>query len=149
MNILTRLLSQIKPDSIFLMSIETAQKIVRDYANFTASSTPLPGCVADTLRLPHPKAKVKTAITICLKSSDNANVRKELGYGYLMLSAWQEGVGGQTVGLDFTGINLEDDPLVIANNIQRHSEKISHWKPIIDAEQAILKSKLKALEEST
>jgi len=150
MNILHRLLSYRKPHpTSALMSIETAHNIVRDYAEFMESSTPLPGCVADVKRLPHPKQRIKDAIGISLKTAINESLVDELKCGYLMLSAWQTGVGDQTLGLDFTRLNLNEDPILLAEKIQRHSSKIELWKPMIETDLERLRQEFEEMLSRT
>jgi hypothetical protein len=62
-----------------------------------------------------------------------------------MLSAWQNGVGAQTLGTDFAQLNLDGDPLELAQQIQEQSEPMEKWNPIIRAEQARLTSELSAM----
>jgi len=62
-----------------------------------------------------------------------------------MLSAWQNGVGDQNLGVDFTRLDLEADPIELADIIQRDSEVMRKWNRLITAEQSILQSELKAL----
>ncbi len=146
MSILKRLLSYCKPPpNSTLMSIETARSIVRDYAEFMETSRPLPGCVADVERLPHPKQRIKEAIGISLATATDESLIQELKCGYLMLSAWQIGIGEQTLGLDFTGLNLNEDPILLAETIQRHSDKIELWKPMIEADQKSLRQEFEEL----
>lgn len=128
-----------------LLNLETAQMIVEDYGNFLQASAPLPGCVADTSRLPHDKDIIKDALLTCMGVIRDPGLIEHLKHGYLMLSAWQEGVGEKHLGIDFTQLNLEADPLQLAASIQRQKETVDKWEIIISAEQAALKSDLREL----
>jgi len=128
-----------------LMSIDTARKIVRDYAKFMEKSTPLPGCIADIEPLPHPKQRIKDAIGISLRATRDEILVDELKCGYLMLSAWQDGVGSQTLGLDFTSLDLDCDPVLLAEKIQNHSNTIESWKPMIETDQRSLRKEFERL----
>jgi len=75
------------------LSIETAQRVVQDYRVFLESSAPLPGRVADVSELPHSKDLIKDAISVCITELRDTQLTEHLKYGYLMLSAWQSGVG--------------------------------------------------------
>ena len=146
MNMLSRLLKRGKyGDGTVLMSIETAHKVVQDYGNFLETSAPLPGCVADVNQLPHSKEHIKAAIGVCVGKIRVPDVIDELRSGYLMLSAWQNDVGQQTLGLDFTQLNLDKDPMLVAELIQQQSDTIGRWKPMIEADQAALMSEFELL----
>ena len=82
-------------DKPTLLSVETAHKIVHQYAEFLEAGAPLPGCVADVNQLPYPKQEIKAALVLCASTIDTPEITEDLKHGYLMLSAWQEGVGGQ------------------------------------------------------
>ena len=80
-----------------ILSVEAAHKVVHDYAAFLESNAPLPGCVADVIKLPYPKEHIKTAISVCAATLDAPEITEDLKHGYLMLSAWQEDVGGADI----------------------------------------------------
>ena len=127
------------------LSIEAAQEIVQQYANFVESSSPLPGRVADAGLLPHSKETIKNALATCICAARNTELTDHLKQGYLMLSAWQNDVGEKMPGLDLTRIDLDADPLEIAEIIQNQSATMRPWEPLIKAEQEQLGSELKAL----
>ena len=62
-----------------------------------------------------------------------------------MLSAWQQGVGNKVLGVDFTRINLEEDPIDIATDVQYQNEQVAHWTPVVLKEQKILAAELLSL----
>ncbi len=127
------------------LSLETAQRVVQDYRVFLETSAPLPGRVADVSELPHSKGHIKDAISVCITVLRNPQLNEHLKYGYLMLSAWQNGVGAQSLGPDFAQLDLDDDPLESAQQIQEKSEPMEKWKPVIKAEQSRLTSELSAM----
>lgn len=127
------------------LSIETAQRVVQDYRVFLESSAPLPGRVADVSELPHSKDLIKDAISVCITELRDTQLTEHLKYGYLMLSAWQNGVGDKTLGPDFTQLDLEIDPLDLAQQIQQQSAPMEKWSPMIKDEQAKLTSELGAM----
>jgi hypothetical protein len=122
--------------------IGLAHQVVQDYANFLNTSAPLPGCVADSSHLPHDKEVIKRSLFTCISCTEDAELIEHFKNGYLMLSAWQDAVGEQTLGLDFTGLDLEADPLDIAERIQLQGDRIARWQPVIEAEQKILAADL-------
>jgi len=128
-----------------VMDIHTAHRIVQDYGDFLQTSSPLPGCVADVKLLPHSKNRIKDAIGVYVNTIGEDEITEDLKHGYLMLSAWQNGVGERTLGLDFTQIDLDEDPLLVAEMIQRQSDSISKWKPLIEADQIDLMSEYELL----
>lgn len=147
MNVFNRLLKRGKAgNGSTLMSIETAHRVVREYGHFLETSAPLPGCVADVDQLPHSKEYIKAAIGVCVNKIKVPEVIEELKNGYLMLSAWQNDVGEQTLGLDFTQLDLNEDPVLIAQMIQQQSDGIGRWKPMIEADQIALMSEFVKIE---
>ena len=132
-------------DKPTLLSVETAHKVVHQYAEFLETGAPLPGCVADVNQLPYPKEKIRAALALCATTTDAPDITEDLKHGYLMLSAWQEGVGGQTLGLNFGELNLDEDPMLIAERIQHQSASIQRWEPLIKAEQMSLLAEFERL----
>lgn len=127
------------------LDMATAQSVVQDYRIFLETSAPLPGRVADERRLPHSKEHIKQAISVCISTIRDPGLNEHLKHGYLMLSAWQIGVGDKNLGVDFTQLDLEADPIELADQIQRESKVMRKWNPLIKAEQSILLTELKAL----
>ena len=114
------------------LTIEAAQQIVQQYRLFLEDCAPLPGRVSDVSHLPHRKEIIKDAILVCIRTFRDPSLTEHLRHGYLMLSAWQSGVGEQDLGPDFSQLDLEADP---ANK----------WTPLIKTEQAVLESELQAI----
>ncbi len=144
MGIFQRLLSR-DNDSMNPMSPEMAQQVVQRYGGCVATCAPLPGRVADTALLPYSKAVIKQALAMSINASDDHELREHLRCGYLMLSAWQDGVGLAPLGPDFTRLNLDADPLEIATNIEEQTEAVAPWRPVIEAEQEILQRELASM----
>ena len=146
MGIFNRLLGREKSNQVsHQLNIEEAQRIVQDYGDFLAISSPPPGAVADVNKLPHDKPVIKEALATCISVIRDPELAEHLKHGYLMLSAWQIGVGDKNRGLDFTRINLDMDPLELAELIQRKSDTMDDWRPLIKTEQATLTAELNAL----
>ena len=127
------------------VDIARAQSVVQDYRVFLEASAPLPGRVADEHQLPHSKELIKHAISVCISVIRDPQLTEHLKHGYLMLSAWQKGVGDANLGVDFTQLDLDIDPIALADIIQRESDVMSKWTPMIKAEQSILRAELTAL----
>jgi hypothetical protein len=127
------------------LDMATAQSVVQDYRLFLETSAPLPGRVADERQLPHSKEHIKQAISVCISTIRDPGLNEHLKHGYLLLSAWQNGVGDENLGVDFTQLDLETDPVELADQIQRESDVMSTWNPLIKAEQSVLLTELQAL----
>ncbi|MEM1112165.1 MAG: hypothetical protein AAGI11_09685 [Pseudomonadota bacterium] len=127
------------------LSAEECQQIICDYACLLDSDGPLPGCVADASRLPHSKDTIKIALLTCMVSSGGDDeLMRHLRHGYLMLAAFQEHVGGQTLGMNFTAIDLKDDPQAVVFQLQRQARDVAPWKQRVAAEQEQLLQELRA-----
>ena len=144
MGIFQRLLSR-DDSGMEQMSQEMADQVVQRYGGCVATCAPLPGRVADTALLPYSKAVIKQALAISISSSADPELRQHLRCGYLMLSAWQDGVGLAPLGPDFTRLNLETDPLEIATAIEEQTEMVAPWRPVIEAEQEVLQRELASM----
>jgi hypothetical protein len=144
MGIFQRLLSR-EDNNLHQMSPEMAEQVVQRYGGCVATCAPLPGRVADTALLPYSKAVIKEALALSISSSADPELREHLRCGYLMLSAWQDGVGLEPLGPDFTRLNLEADPLEIATAIEEQTEAVSPWRPVIEAEQEVLQRELASM----
>ena len=125
--------------------IRSAQRIAQSYGHVLASSAPLPGCVADASQLPYEKDTIKQALAICLCASSDPQLIRQLKHGYLQLTAWQNGVGDKTLGLNFTRIDLEADPNEIAALLEEHSAAMAPWYTLIKDEHVTLEAELRAL----
>ena len=127
------------------LSIDAAQQIVQQYRLFLEDSAPLPGRVSDVSHLPHRKEVIKDALLVCIRAFRDPSLTEHLRHGYLMLSAWQSGVGQHDLGPDFTQLDLEADPMELAELIQQKSVAANKWTPLIKSEQAMLESELQAI----
>jgi len=62
-----------------------------------------------------------------------------------LLADWQEGVGNIPVGLDMTGVNLNGDPIELAERVAEPLRRMVKWQPVVNEEQEVLKSELQKL----
>ena len=122
--------------------IGTAQKVVGEYANYLNTCAPLPGCVADSSDLPHDKELIKESLFTCINATGDPELIGHFKNGYLMLSAWQAGVGDNVLGVDFTRVNLEQNPIEVAAQVQDQSDEVERWTPVVVKEQKILAAEL-------
>jgi len=124
------------------MSGKEAEKIIQSYGAVLQTEAPQPGCVADTIKLPFPKEKIKAALIFGLKGTDDQQTKEMLKVGYIQLAEWQEGVGEIDVGLDLSNMDLNDDPVKLAEQVSAQGSGHEKWQPIVKAEQERLKQEL-------
>ena len=123
-----------------------AQRKVLDYARYLEMQPPMPGRIVDQDSLPHPKNELKVALKMCIANSEDVRLAEHLKSGYLMLSAFQAGVGVKALGTDFGVLDLERDPLDIATQIEEEAEIASFWKACVQSELEQLQQDIYALE---
>ena len=121
------------------------RRVVSDYALFLETSAPMPGRLADSAELPHDKQRIKRALGACINATGDPDVITELKYGYMMLCAWQPGIGEQRIGIDYANLDLESDPLELAEQIQRQSGELDAWQAQVGAEKKSLAFELMML----
>lgn len=142
MSIFTRLFGRQDRQQSFLQ----AQRRVLDYARYLEECPPMLGRIIDVTKLPHDKQQLKSALLMCIGHSDEERLEEHLKAGYLMLSAFQSGVGEQDIGTDFASLDLEQDPLEIATHIEMEEELACSWRHRVQDELEQLKDDLMALE---
>jgi hypothetical protein len=125
--------------------LDIAQRIVEAYTEFLAIAEPFPGCIADARQLPHFKDAIKDALIVCIRASEDPDLQAVLKRYYLKLCVWQDGVGEHPIGVDFTRIDLEAEPMKIAKLVQQKALEIEKWRPLIEAEQGVLGRELSEL----
>jgi hypothetical protein len=126
-----------------VMTPSLAEKIIQDYGAILQSSAPLPGCVADVSKLPHPRERIKEALVVDLESVTDPQMKESLKIGYLQLADWQEGVGESDVGIHLTETDLSDDPMKQAERIMNQHAEAKKWVEIVKAEQKALEAELR------
>ena len=143
MSMFTRLFGSTQDHELRFMD---AQRMVLDYARHIESWAPMPGCIADTTALPHAKDAMKKALLLCIASSNGPRMEEHLKAGYLMLSAYQSGVGEEMLGVRFAELDLEDDPAEVAAVINARSGDARKWDSQVRAELQQLQQDLCDLE---
>jgi hypothetical protein len=142
MGILKKLFGSGSTTTPATMSEEEAEKIIQAYGAVLQTQAPPPGCVADTDKLPFPKQKIKAALIISLKATTDQRMREMLKVGYIQLADWQEGVGETDQGLDLPNVDLNDDPVKLAQQVLAQGSGYEKWQPVVEAEQEKLKQEL-------
>ena len=100
MNLFTRLFG--RPDNgVREMDFIGAQRMVLDYARYLEGASPMPGQVLDASCLPHDKELLRDALLFCISNSSDPRLEEHLKAGFLMLSAFQHGVGEAGAGVEF------------------------------------------------
>lgn len=131
-----------RPELDFLQ----AQRMVLDYARFLEQSAPMPGRILDQSLLPHPKCRLKSALRLCIGSSSDDRLLEHLKAGYLMLSAFQPEVGEQALGTDYAALDLEQEMLDIARQLEQDEAGVGDWRQRVARELEQLREELYALE---
>ena len=145
MKLFTRLFGRLSGAEHELQFIQ-AQRMVLDYARFLENSAPMPGRIVDSSQLPHPKGALKRALLMCIGSSSDARLEEHLKAGYLMLSAFQTDVGDVGLGTDFANLDLEEDVMDIAHQLEEDEGLAQTWRLDVRRELEQLKQDLYALE---
>lgn len=127
------------------LTLQRAESVVEEYESFLKTSAALPGRVSDTSALPHSKETIKAAITACIYVTRDPVRTEQLRYNYLNLSAWQEGVGSETLGVDFSHLDLSVEPSELNETMQKISFSMEKWTPVMEADQKQLRIDLKAM----
>ena len=73
--------------------IQATEVIIRAYGKAIETSPVTPGCVADVRTLPYSKEKIKSALVLALKFTQDRLMRRQLKAGYLRLADYQANVG--------------------------------------------------------
>ena len=123
-----------------------AQRMVLDYARFLELDAPMPGRIVDQSRLPYPKARLKSAMLLCIGNNSDARLAEHLKAGYLMLSAFQPEVGEEGLGTDFSALDLERDIPGIALQLEQDEEQAHPRRQQVARELEQLRQELYALE---
>ena len=142
MAIFTRLFGRRDREHNFIQ----AQRTVLDYARYLEECPPMLGRILDVTKLPHDKERLKSALLACISHSHDERLEEHLKAGYLMLSAFQPGVGEQDIGTDFASLDLDEDPLDVATRIELEEERSLAWRHRVQDELEQLKDDLMALE---
>jgi hypothetical protein len=135
----------VKKGKDFTMTIQMAEKIIQDYGVVLQTQAPTPGCVSDADNLPYPKEKIKKALIIGLKSTQDPKMKEFLKIGYLQLADWQDGVGASDQGIDLSNLNLDNDPMKLAQSILDQNEDQEKWTHIVLSERETLERELRNL----
>ena len=145
MNLFTRLFGQ-PSGGAREMDYVGAQRMVLDYARYLECSAPMPGQIVDAARLPHAKAMLRDALLFCIGNSSDPRLEEHLQAGSLRLSAFQSGVGEPGRGHDFASLDLNQDALDVAHQLETEEESCGDWRAVATRELEQLRQELYELE---
>ncbi len=124
------------------MSEQKAEEVIQTYGAALETKAETPGRVADISELPFPKGKIKEALIIGLKTTNDQEVKEMLKVGYIQLADWQEGVGKTDQGLDLLKMDPNEDQVKLLQQILAEESRHQKWQPVVLAEQKELKQEL-------
>ncbi len=127
-------------------TLRMLKKIIQEYGNVLENNSPRPGSVADVCKLPYKKEQIKQALIIGLHETNNEKMKEILKVGYIELSIWQENVGNEDQGLDFSKIDFNDAPRKTIEQFIKQSDISQKWSPLVEAEKKSLEKELRDLE---
>jgi hypothetical protein len=99
--------------------------VINAYGAFLMSEkAPAPGCIADTSKLPFPKALLKAALMVGIRTSNSPEATTILAHGYYQLANFQDGVGEIDVGIDATRLDMRSSDLArqVLEQAERHDQ---------------------------
>ena len=134
-----------KSSSSKIIKLEDAEKIIQKYGNVLENNSPRPGSVSDVCELPYKKEQIKQALIIGLHENNNEMMKEMLKVGYIALSNWQENVGNEHQGLDFSKIDFNDTPRKTIEQFNKQSDISQKWSPLVEAEKNSLEKELRNL----
>jgi hypothetical protein len=124
---------------------EMVDKIIQDYGYALEYEAPYPGTVADQNKLPYPKEQIKAALIIAMRFAEDEKMKEAFKVGFLSLACWQEGVGDEDQGLDFSKIDLNGDPDEAIKKYTEQREGGEKWTKLFSNETDSLAKELQDL----
>lgn len=112
----------------FRRRFEQARMIVDAYARFLETSGPLPGQVMDISSLPCEKGEIRRALLLCLNCNLDTDLQADLEAGFLLLSAFQDGVGTLPAGEVFAALDLDACPREINAYLAGEHDAFEPWR---------------------
>ena len=116
--------------------------VINTYGAFLMSEkAPAAGCIADTSKLPFPKALIKAALMVGIRTSSSSEAATHLTHGYYQLANFQDGVGEHDVGIDTTQLDMSSPDL--ATRILEQAERHDQFSAKSEAENLQLREDIK------
>jgi hypothetical protein len=132
-------------ESVSAVSPDEIEKIINAYGTELAKGTAGAGVVSDSKPLPFPKASIKAAIQFALRATLDTQMKEQLKIAYISLADWQDGVGPIPVGINLQNLDLNADPLALAQMLAAPDPKVTGFQKRADIEAQELEQELKQL----
>ena len=120
-------------------------RVVQAYGKVLETKAPAPGTVADVKKLPYPKPVIKKALVAALRITDDPKMKEHLKIGYILLSAWQEGVGENDQGLNTLALDMSQDTKSLAQAVLEQSSGSEKWIAKAQEEKETLAKELQEM----
>ena len=120
-------------------------EIVQKYGRTLEFDAPTPGSVADLNKLPYPKQKIKEALIQAMKITSDPQIKDHLKIAFISLADWQEGVGGEDIGFDFSKPDFPQDIIKRAERTSEIGDEVMKWMQISELERQQLTAELERL----
>lgn len=103
--------------------------------------------VSDVSRLPAPKDTMRAVIIAAIHATQDTNLRDQLEGAYVMLAAFQTGVGSKVIRIETDLSSTPDlkEVQALAGRIVQQSDEFLHWNSLVMAEQRKLLEDLRVL----
>lgn len=126
------------------LSTEQIEAVVNAYGGLLAQGHAGSGVISDTKFLPYPKETIKAALITALRITTDKQMRENLKVAYISLADFQDGVGPNPIGVNLLGLDLNADPLGLAQTLANQSPMVADFQKKSDAEMQDLKGELVA-----
>lgn len=124
--------------------IQATEVIIRAYGKVIETSPVTPGCVADIRMLPYSKDKIKSALVLALKFTEDRWMRRQLKAGYLRLADYQGNVGANYQVIDGGDLDAGDD-LDPSKTSAERGTRVVGWLSVVQQEKERLRRELREL----
>lgn len=125
--------------------MQATEVIIQAYGRAIETSPLTPGCVADVQTLPYSKDKIKSALMLALKFTDDRWMRRQLKAGYLHLADYQENVGPNYQVIAASDVNANNGLGPVPTNRVTRTSSATDWASIVQREKQKLRHELKEL----
>ena len=88
---------------------------------------------------------IKQALILGLHETNDERMKEMLKVGYVEISNWQENVGNEDQGLDFSKIDFNDNPRKTIEQFTKQTDIRKKWSPLVEAERKSLEKDLRNL----
>ena len=125
-----------------VLSNDDVESIINAYGALLARGEAGAGIIADSKELPYPKATIKLALQMAIRLTTDAQMKEQLKVAYISLADWQEAVGPKPLGTNLLKLDLNSDPVALAQSLANQDPRAVDFQRKSDAEMQDLKSEL-------